>query len=219
MIELVLFDLDGTFADTALDLGAALNRLRSEHGFAPLPLDDYRAVTSHGVRGLLKVGFGIAPDDDAYSGLARRFLAYYAEAICVGTRMFPGIPELLDVLDGRGIKWGIVTNKSQRFTLPLLAGLGIDRRAACIVSGDSAPRAKPHADPLLLAAHIGRASTRRALYVGDDLRDIQAGRAAGMYTIAAVYGYLGEGAVVEAWGAHALISHPMEVLDIIDRSG
>jgi phosphoglycolate phosphatase len=217
MIELALFDLDGTFADTAMDLGAALNRLRTEHGFAPLPLDDYRAVTSHGVRGLLKVGFGIAPEDEGYGELAQRFLAYYAEAICVGTCMFPGIPELLDALEARGIKWGIVTNKSQRYTLPVLAGLGVDRRAACIVSGDSAPRAKPYPDPLLLAAHLSQTDPRQAVYAGDDLRDVQAGYAAGMYTIAVTYGYLGTGPAVETWGAHALADHPGQLLEIIDR--
>ena len=219
MIELVLFDLDGTFADTALDLGAALNRLRGEHGLEPLPIDAYRAVTSHGVRGLLKAGFNLAPDHDGYGELAQRFLGHYAQAICVETRMFPGISALVDAIEARGIRWGIVTNKSQRFTLPLVAGLGIGRRATCIVSGDSAPRPKPHSDPLLLAAQIGQTQPQCCIYVGDDFRDIQAGRAAGMFTVAATYGYLGEGEPVEAWGADALISHPEELLAFVDRLG
>lgn len=216
MIEAVLFDLDGTFADTAPDLGTALNRLRTEHGSEPLPLDAFRRYTSHGVRGLLNIGFNIEPADPRYAELSHRFLAYYAEAICVGTRLFPGIPELIEALEWRSVKWGIVTNKSQRFTLPLMEQLGVARRAACIVSGDSAPRAKPYPDPLLLASRTAGVAPARCIYVGDDLRDVEAARAASMKTVAVTYGYLGDGLAVEKWGADALIGHPVEILGLID---
>lgn len=215
MIDAVLFDLDGTFADTAPDLGAALNRLRGELGHAPLPLHIYRPYTSHGVRGLLGVGLNVKPDDDGYLELSQRFLAYYREAMCVRTRVFDGMAELVQGLEQRGTKWGIVTNKSQRFTLPLVAQLGYDRRAACIVSGDSAPRPKPHPQPLLLASRIAQCAPEHCLYVGDDVRDIEAGRAAGMTTVAVTYGYLGVGQPVESWGADTVVDHPSEILPLV----
>ncbi|MDS4073014.1 MAG: HAD-IA family hydrolase [Defluviicoccus sp.] len=218
MIDAVLFDLDGTFADTAPDLGAALNRLRRELGHAPLPLHVLRPYTSHGVRGLLGAGLNVKPDDDGYLELSQRFLAYYRDAICVHTRVFDGMAELVQGLEQRGTKWGIVTNKSQRFTLPLVAQLGYDRRAACIVSGDSAPRPKPHPQPLLLASRITQCAPEHCLYVGDDVRDVVAGRAAGMTTVAVTYGYLGVGQPVESWGADSVVDHPSEILHLVGEA-
>jgi len=216
MISAVLFDLDGTLADTAADLGAALNHVRMEEGLQALPAATIRPQVSNGVRGLLKVGFGLAATDAAYADLSQRLLAHYSVNLCVGTRLFDGIAALLDALDQRRIAWGIVTNKGSRYTVPLIAALGLASRAACVISGDSAAKPKPAPDPLLMAsAQIGIAPTH-CHYVGDDLRDIQAGRAAGMHTVAAAWGYLGDGPPLEAWGADTIIHSPAEVLSLIE---
>lgn len=216
-IEAVLFDLDGTLADTAPDLGGALNQLREEAGLPPLPLDILRPQASAGARGLLGIGFGLTPDQASYKDLQQRFLVLYASRICDDTRLFPGIAELLDELDRRGIRWGIVTNKIERFTLPLLECLGLDKRAACIVSGDSAARPKPDPAPLLMACEIAKIRPNNAIYVGDDERDVQAGLACSMSTVIAAWGYL-DGKPIEEWGADAIIGHPVEVLRLIDAA-
>ena len=215
MIDAVLFDLDGTLADTAADLGAVLNRLRSEAGQAPLPAATIRPHVSKGVRGLLGIGFALEPGDDNYAELHQRFLAYYGDSLCVATTLFEGVPGLLASLEAEGIKWGVVTNKTSRYTLPVMAALGLGRRAACIVSGDSSPRPKPAADPLLLASTLAGALPARCLYVGDDLRDMQAARAAGMGAIAAAWGYLGDGLPLDAWGADAIIQSPGELTGLL----
>lgn len=215
MIDAVLFDLDGTLADTAADLGAVLNRLRSEAGQAPLPAATIRPHVSKGVRGLLGIGFALEPGDDGYAELHQRFLAYYGDSLCVATTLFEGVPGLLASLEAEGIKWGVVTNKTSRYTLPVMATLGLGRRAACIVSGDSSPRPKPAADPLLLACTLAGALPARCLYVGDDLRDMQAARAAGMGAIAAAWGYLGDGLPLDAWGADAIIQSPGELTGLL----
>lgn len=215
MIDAILFDLDGTLADTAADLGAVLNRLRSEAGQAPLPAATIRPHVSKGVRGLLGIGFALAPGDDGYAELHQRFLAYYGDSLCVATTLFEGVLGLLASLEAEGIKWGVVTNKTSRYTLPVMAALGLGRRAACIVSGDSSPRPKPAADPLLLASTLAGALPARCLYVGDDLRDMQAARAAGMGAIAAAWGYLGDGLPLDAWGADAIIQSPGELTGLL----
>ena len=215
MIDAVLFDLDGTLADTAADLGAVLNRLRSEAGQAPLPAATIRPHVSKGVRGLLGIGFALEPGDDGYAELHQRFLAYYGDSLCVATTLFEGVPGLLASLEAEGIKWGVVTNKTSRYTLPVMATLGLGRRAACIVSGDSSPRPKPAADPLLLACTLAGALPARCLYVGDDLRDMQAARAAGMGAIAAAWGYLVDGLPLDAWGADAIIQSPGELTGLL----
>ena len=215
MIDAVLFDLDGTLADTAADLGAVLNRLRSEAGQAPLPAATIRPHVSKGVRGLLGIGFALEPGDDGYAELHQRFLAYYGDSLCVATTLFEGVPGLLASLEAEGIKWGVVTNKTSRYTLPVMATLGLGRRAACIVSGDSSPRPKPAADPLLLACTLAGALPARCLYVGDDLRDMQAARAAGMGAIAAAWGYLGDGLPLDAWGADAIIQSPGDLTGLL----
>lgn len=214
MIEAVLFDLDGTLADTAADLGAVLNRLRREAGQAPLALETIRPHVSRGVRGLLGVGFDLAPGDDRYTELHQRFLDYYGDSLCVATTLFEGVAELLEGLEAENIKWGVVTNKTSRYTLPLMEALGLARRAACIVSGDSSPRPKPAPDPLLLAGTLVRADASRCLYIGDDLRDMQAARAAGMGAIAAAWGYLGDGPPLE-WGADSIIQSPADVFVLL----
>jgi 2-phosphoglycolate phosphatase len=214
-VRAVLFDLDGTFADTAPDLGRALNRMRSEKSLAPLPIETLRAHASSGARGLLKAGFGLAPESEGYEALRARFLALYEENLCVDTRVFEGIPGLLDALEARGLPWGIVTNKAQRYTEPLLRRLGIDARAACVVSGDSTAHIKPHPASLLRAAELLSLEPAGCLYVGDDLRDIQAARAAGMRFAAAGWGYLGDGQDPQTWGADAVIARPGEILGLL----
>ena len=210
-LEAVLFDLDGTFADTAPDLGAALNRLRADLDLAPMPQRTLRPFVSQGVRGMLYAGLNMLPDHPDYTPLYQRFLVHYQQALCVDTRLFDGVDALVDELEKNGIAWGIVTNKSQRFTLPLMESLGYARRAACIVSGDSAPRAKPHARPMHLACALADCQAQHTFFVGDDRRDILAGQAAGMVTIAAAYGYLGDSGPVEHWGADHRVDHAGEI--------
>jgi N-acetyl-D-muramate 6-phosphate phosphatase len=211
VVEAVFFDLDGTFADTARDLGATLNRLRAVEGLAPVPLATLRPHTSSGVRGMLRAGMGITTDDPRYAELHRRYLEIYTDHLCDDTVLFPGMPELVGALEARRLPWGIVTNKPQRFTLPLLERLGYHQRAAAIVSGDSTPTPKPSPASLLLAAAQVGVDPTRCTYVGDDERDIVAGRAAGMRTIAVRYGYLGDGPPLENWGADHIFDSVEEI--------
>jgi phosphoglycolate phosphatase len=216
-LECVLFDLDGTLADTAPDLAAALNRVRQEEGLPSVGEELTRPVTSQGVRGLLRVGFGLQPEDGAYTAVAHRVLAHYEAAICRDTRLFEGMDSVIAALEARRIKWGIVTNKHARFTVPLVSALGLDRRAACVVSGDTAARPKPFPDPLLHACAVAEVSPSRTVYVGDDVRDIEAGHAAHMGTVAAAWGYLGENEPIENWGADAIVSTPGRLLEALDK--
>lgn len=215
MIRAVLFDLDGTLADTAPDLGDALNRLLVEEGRPALAPEIYRPYVSQGSRGLLGLGFGLGPEDASYTPLQKRFLAFYEARICEGTRLFEGMAELLDALERRNILWGVVTNKPARFTLPLMEKLGLRDRAASIVSGDSTARPKPSPDPLLLACAEAGVAPAATLFVGDDLRDIEAGKAARTGTVAAAYGYLSGETPLEAWGADARINSPLELLALL----
>ncbi len=216
MPDAVLFDLDGTLADTAPDLASALNRLREERGANPLPLEQLRPHVSAGARGLIGVGLGIKPGDDDYIHLQQRFLSIYQEALCVGTRLFDGMAEHLDELDANGIPWGIVTNKSQRFAIPLTEALGLRHRSTCIVCGDSATRPKPHPHPMHLAGAVLGVASSRCVYVGDDERDVIAGRVAGMRTVIAAWGYLGDGKPPSEWGADAIAATPQEIFGLRD---
>jgi len=213
--QAVLFDLDGTLADTAPDLARALNLLLGEHGRAPVPAEITRPLTSSGARGMIKIGFGLDPGHDDYEVLKARYLELYWAGLCVETRLYPGMDELLATLERHGVPWGVVTNKLERFTAPLLDALGLAARAACVVSGDTVARAKPHPDPLLHASRTLALDPGACLYVGDDLRDVQAARAAGMPIIAAGYGYLGYDGDPHAWGADAVIDHPLETLNFL----
>jgi phosphoglycolate phosphatase len=215
--EAVFFDLDGTLADTAPDLAGTLNRLKTEHGLEPSPFEQLRPQVSNGVRGLLQVGFGITPDAPAYTGLAQRFLSLYAESLCVETTLFPGMLELLDQLDERGVVWGVVTNKAERLARPLVSALGLAQRSLCIIGGDTAARAKPFPDPLLLACNMAGIAPSSSLYVGNDIRDIVAGKAAGMRTVAAAYGYLGSHPPISAWNADTIIDHPLQILQLLEN--
>jgi phosphoglycolate phosphatase len=211
----ILFDLDGTLADTAPDLAAAVNKMRHERGLDMVPLEKLRPLASAGARGLLGGAFGIGPDHHDYASMRDEFLANYEADLCIETLLFPGIGDILDDLDARGVRWGIVTNKVARLTEPLVAQLGLGARAGCVVSGDTTPHSKPHPAPLLHAAKELDLQPERIVYVGDDLRDVQAGFAAGMITVAAAYGYCGDADGPESWGADALIRHPEELAPLL----
>lgn len=215
-IRAVLFDLDGTLVDTAPDLGYALNLQRGRHGLAPLADAVIRPQASHGARGLLGLGFGIGPDDAKFPAMREEFLELYAANICRHSQPFPGILGLLDALEARGLKWGVVTNKPARFTEPLLSILDLAERAACIVSGDTCPQPKPHPAPMLAAAELCGAAPAACLYLGDAERDIEAARAAGMPALIAAWGYLDATDTPGAWGAHAEIRHPLDTLDYLE---
>jgi N-acetyl-D-muramate 6-phosphate phosphatase len=212
-VDAVLFDLDGTLADTAPDLAAALNRVRSEQGLAMLPLAALRPYASHGARGLLAAGMGVGPGQADYETLRTAFLDHYAAALCVESTLFAEVAALLDALDARALRWGIVTNKAQRFTVPLLAALGLAPRAGTVVCGDTTPHAKPHPAPLLFAADRLGVAPERCVYVGDAERDIIAGGAAGMPTIVARYGYLEPHDEPAGWPADGIIDSPSALLD------
>jgi len=209
--QAVLFDLDGTFADTAPDLAYALNCMRVSRQLPLLPVATTRAYTSMGARGLLGVGLDVTPEHPDYAAMRDEFLAHYEANLCRETQLFPGMAELLDELERRGLKWGIVTNKAERYTHPLLKLLGVDHRAACVIGGDTTGKTKPDPAPLFAATNRMGIAPRHCIYVGDDRRDVQAGRAAGMKTIVVKFGYL-HGNDPESWDADALIDTPGELL-------
>lgn len=207
-VDAVLFDLDGTLADTAGDLAGALNRVRADRGQPPLPVESLRAHASAGARGLLGAGMGLTPDDPGYAAARNAFLAHYSACLADTTRLFDGVATMLEDLEARGLAWGIVTNKAERYTGPVVVSLGLAHRAGTIVCGDTTPHAKPHPAPLLHAASALRLPPSRCAYVGDDRRDIDAGNAAGMPTLVASWGYLGNGDPPSAWPAHGWLASP-----------
>lgn len=211
-VELVLFDLDGTLLDTAVDMGAALNLLRAEHKLPALPHDRIRPHVSHGAPALLKLGFGIEIQDARFAEMRARYLALYREHLAEETHLFHGMAEVLEKLEADRVPWGVVTNKPGWLTEPLLEARGLRARAACVVSGDTLARRKPHPDPLLHAATCCKIAPQRSVYVGDAQRDVQAAHAAGMLAVVALYGYLGEDEQPTAWQAEHLIKHPSELL-------
>lgn len=211
-MKAVLFDLDGTLADTAPDLGHALNLQRERHGLPPLPQEIIRPYASHGTVGLFDIGFGLTPQDERFAPMREEYLALYTANLCLHTTLFPGMAELLDQLEDKGIPWGVVTNKPARFTEPLLELLGLIGRAASVVSGDTCPHPKPHPEPLLYAAREIGLAPQSCLYVGDAERDIEAARAAGMPALIADYGYLGAADHPETWGAQGRIDTPLGIL-------
>ncbi len=217
MFEAVLFDLDGTLADTAPDLGESANLLLAEEGHAAKPLAMLRPYTSQGVRGLLKAGFDIDATHPHYERLSHRFLEIYEQRLCAATRLFDGIPELLDALESLSLGWGIVTNKRMLFTDPLVGLLQLTPRTHCVVSGDTTAEAKPSPLPIEHACRLLNCRPERTLYVGDDRRDIIAGRAAGCQTVAVSYGYLGDGGPLHTWGADLIIDHPAELAAYLNR--
>jgi phosphoglycolate phosphatase len=214
-VRAVLFDLDGTLIDSAPDLGAAANRLRVRRGLAELPLDDYRSMAGAGARGMLGVAFGMTPDHADYETMREEFFVSYEGSMVEHTRIFEGVPELVRALGQAGLAWGVVTNKAERFTLPLTRQMPLFDSAAAIVSGDTTPHPKPHPAPLLEAARRLGLVASDCIYVGDDERDIVAGRAAGMPTVAATYGYLGARADTAHWRADASVDSPLDVLRVL----
>ncbi|MES2954977.1 MAG: HAD-IA family hydrolase [Pseudomonadota bacterium] len=214
-IEAVLFDLDGTLIDSAPDLGAAADKMRTDRGMPSLPLADYRPMAGAGARGMLGVAFGLTPDHADFGALKEEFFTNYEACMTERTYAFDGVAELIAQISGAGMKWGVVTNKSARFTLPLTRQMPLFSSAQTIISGDTTPHAKPHPAPLLEAARQLNVEPGRCVYVGDDERDIIAGRAAGMPTVAAAYGYLGATADTLGWKADATIVSPAALLNLL----
>ncbi len=212
VIKAALFDLDGTFADTAPDLAASLNHARASRNLPPLPLEVLRPQASHGSRGLLEVGFGIEPGHPDYDTLRNIFLDHYERNICVHTRLFSDMAQLIGELERRDIRWGIVTNKPHRYTVPLMKSLGYADRAACLISGDTCAHAKPHPEPMLKACQIIGVTPAQCLYLGDDLRDMLAANAAGMTGIIASYGYVSSDASIKNWNAQGSVDRPTELI-------
>jgi N-acetyl-D-muramate 6-phosphate phosphatase len=209
---LVLFDLDGTLIDSAPDLAGAANAMLAARGLEPIPLATLRPMVGAGARGMVGLAFGVKPGDVDYDELRAEFLDTYARASLVHTAVFQAMQPVLDVLDAHRQRWGIVTNKAERFTHPIVAGLGLATRAACVVCGDTTPHSKPHPEPLFEAARRASVPAAQCVYVGDDKRDIDAGRAAGMVTLAAAWGYLGQGDPVHVWQADAVLDAPGDLL-------
>ena len=214
MIKAVLFDLDGTLADTAPDLCYALNRMRVARNLPELPVEATRAYTSLGARGLLGIGLDMTPAHPGYDAMREEFLAIYENNLCRETRLFPGMLELIDELERRELLWGVVTNKAERYTHPLLEQLGIHKRAACVIGGDTTGKTKPDPAPLFAASERIGIAPRDCIYVGDDRRDVQAGRSAGMKTIVVKFGYL-NGNDPESWNADAMIDEPADLLNLL----
>lgn len=214
-IEAVLFDLDGTLIDSAPDLGAAADQMRTDRGLPPLPLELYRPMAGAGARGMIGVAFGLTPENPGYNDLREEFMANYERCMTERTYAFAGIPELIEQLLQRELAWGVVTNKIERFTLPLTGAMPLFASARTIIAGDTTAHPKPHPAPLLEAARRLDLEPQRCLYVGDDERDVVAGLAAGMGTVAATYGYLGQKSDVASWGAHATINSPVELLQLL----
>jgi phosphoglycolate phosphatase len=207
----VLFDFDGTLADTAPDLTAAVNRMRAGQGEEPLPLERLRPFASAGARGLVHAAFGVKPGDPEYPALREAFLGFYAECVCNQTRLFPGIAELLGELRLRDIRWGVVTNKATRFTEQIL--LSLQLKPDCVACGDTTPHLKPHPASLLHAAEQLKLPPGNCYYLGDDLRDMKAARAAGMHPIAVEWGYHHpESGGPASWEAEAVIAHPLDLV-------
>lgn len=210
--QALLFDLDGTLIDSAPDLAGAANAMRECRGLPGLDFSHYRPLAGAGARGMLGVAFGIGPDDARFAALREEFLDTYERRMTQSTALFDGVAALLDTLAQRGLPWGIVTNKVERLARPLTHALPPLARAAVLICGDSTPHLKPHPAPLLEAARRLGLPPAACIYVGDDRRDIDAGRAAGMATVAAAYGYLGAAADPSAWNADALIDQPAALL-------
>ena len=217
MIKAVFFDLDGTLADTAQDLAKALNNLLVEERRPAIPLISIRPVVSHGGNALLRLGFSMQEDDPGFPALRERFLRVYEDRLHQDTVLFPGMDNVLAHIESAGLVWGVITNKPEWLTRPLLRKLGLESRAACIVCGDSIKERKPHPAPMLHACQITGMDPASSLYIGDAERDIVAGKAAGMHTLVAMYGYIDNHENPEAWRADGMISAPHEIMAWLDR--
>jgi 2-phosphoglycolate phosphatase len=214
-VRAVLFDLDGTLIDSAPDLAGAGNDMRAARGLPPLPLAHFRPMVGAGARGMVGRALSVKPGEDGFEALRDEFLERYEARMTRETRVFDTMRPVLEVLEAQGLPWGIVTNKATRLSEPLVRALGLSERAATLVCGDTTPHAKPHPAPLIEAARRLALEAADCVYVGDDLRDVQAGRAAGMATVAAAWGYLGEGDHIDAWGADHVVATPDQLLKLL----
>jgi 2-phosphoglycolate phosphatase len=216
-MQAMLFDLDGTLADTAPDMARTVNLMRSKRGLAPVPIDLVRPHVSKGARGMICSAFEMTTEHADFQAMREEFLELYGGNLCVDTRLFPGMAEVLDKLEANDIAWGVVTNKFERFARPIIDELGLGSRAAIVVGGDTCPRAKPYPDSLLFAASSLGVMPARTMYVGDDERDVQAARAAGMPVLVAGYGYLGDGPPPEEWEADGIVNSAIEISKWIEE--
>ncbi len=214
-LEAVLFDLDGTLIDSAPDLGGAGNDMRLSRGLPALPLSEFRPMVGAGARGVIGIALGVGPNAPEFSSLRDEFLDRYEKRLTHSTTVFDDVIPVLRALDDASIPWGIVTNKATRFAEPLVHALGLMSRSAVLICGDTTPQSKPSPVPLIEAAKRMSLSCERCVYVGDDLRDVQAGNAAGMQTAAAAWGYLGQGDMIHDWGAHYLFDQPGDLLKLL----
>ena len=214
-VQAVLFDLDGTLIDSAPDLGAAVDKMRIARGLSSLPLSYYRPMAGAGARGMIGLAFGHTPEHPEYDAMKEEFFQNYEACMTERTFAFDGVAALIETLVARQLPWGVVTNKSKRFTEPLTQGMPLFASASVVISGDTTPHAKPHPAPLLEAAKRFNIAPARCVYVGDDERDIVAGHAAAMKTVAATYGYLGSQTDVQSWQAHAQIDAPHKLLNFL----
>ena len=214
-LRAVLFDLDGTLIDSAPDLAGAGNDMRAARGLAPYPLEHFRPMVGAGARGMIARAFDVGPQDEGFAALRDEFLQRYESRMTRETCVFASMLPVLDALHASAVPWGIVTNKIARFSEPLVRALGLTPTAATLVCGDTTPHAKPHPEPLLEAARRLGVMPAHCVYVGDDVRDVQAGRAAGMATIAVRWGYLGAGESIEDWGADHIAPTPTDLLKLL----
>ena len=214
-VRALLFDLDGTLIDSAPDLAGAGNDMRAARGLPPLPLAHFRPMVGAGARGMVGRALSVRPGEDGFEALRDEFLARYEARMTHETRVFDTVRPVLAALAANELRWGIVTNKATRFAAPLVHALGLADAAATLVCGDTTPHAKPHPEPLLEAARRLGLGVADCIYVGDDLRDVQAGRAAGMRTVAAAWGYLGEGDHIDDWGADHVVANPDDLLKLL----
>ncbi|MGH6628072.1 MAG: HAD-IA family hydrolase [Burkholderiaceae bacterium] len=217
-IQAVLFDLDGTLIDSAPDLGAAADKMRTDRGLSSLPLERYRPMAGAGARGMIGEAFGLTPDHPDFAALREEFFLNYEACMTQRTFAFQGVVTLIEQLVARRLPWGVVTNKASRFTEPLTRSMALFATAGAVVSGDTTPHTKPHPAPLIEAARRLGIAPQRCLYVGDDERDVVAGLAAGMGTVVATYGYLGNGADSTQWGAQAAIDSPLQLLHLLPNA-
>ncbi|HGG58323.1 MAG TPA: phosphoglycolate phosphatase [Gammaproteobacteria bacterium] len=211
----LLFDLDGTLLDTAPDMIAALNRVLADENRDPLPPERLRDHVSHGSAALVRLAFGEHQPEAAFEDRKARFLRYYRENLCIQTRLFPGMADVLDHAERAGVAWGVVTNKPGWLTDPLMVETGLMERAACVISGDTTEERKPHPLPMLTAAEQAGVAPEQCLYVGDAERDIEAGKAAGMQTLIAAWGYIDADQQPHTWGADRTIEHPGELVSFL----
>ena len=217
-INTVLFDLDGTLIDTAPDMANALNILLTEEGDAPLNFATIRPMVSNGSAALVQLGFPELKDDSTIERLKKRYLEIYQDKLCVDSVLFPGMLQLIEHIESQQMRWGVVTNKPGWLTDPLMLQIGLSKRAACIISGDTTNNRKPHPEPMYLACKQANSKPENCIYIGDALRDIQAGANAGMRTVVANYGYIGDGENINDWGADYSVDSATDILPLLTKS-